>query len=488
MCWHVSPAVVARRRPGPYRPTVGISRWSVSWARVCSSCGSPMPQPSWPMGQTRSSPWTFLRWVPNSPTIAEADGLRTTVSRWQTSSGQPLERVSILADSVKSRRFVRQPCDVVYSPDGEQLVLSSSVLGACVRKVHGTPSLVGVLGGPDWEPIVLQDDRFCGVGEGSAWAIQDARASDGLATRIRTDQAVRIRIEGLPLQEPRYWSVFAAVRTAGQHTGGPICWTMLNDSSRSAQERRHELVCPPEPGIGYQLLQICLLDATTVNDSEWVELALGPAEGLDSLLLDCLMLVQHERRPNGLLELERRAPLCFGHHGHRLWMVFDETQVISWDVHEGSLATHLRAIWRHSQVLYGLSSMACLAARPTGIVAGSRMGDLYGISLETGRRESVWPGPGGETFLGRLRSSGRVGLGRNGGRRAAAVFAAVMDRCDSNGMPTRDRWSPWPSAPMAACWPVVPKTGPFASGVSTAIDSNHGSPSCRCRPRSDKCG
>ena len=329
-------------------------------------------------------------------TIAEADGLRTTVSRWQTSSGQPLERVSILADSVKSRRFVRQPCDVVYSPDGEQLVLSSSVLGACVRKVHGTPSLVGVLGGPDWEPIVLQDDRFCGVGEGSAWAIQDARASDGLATRIRTDQAVRIRIEGLPLQEPRYWSVFAAVRTAGQHTGGPICWTMLNDSSRSAQERRHELVCPPEPGIGYQLLQICLLDATTVNDSEWVELALGPAEGLDSLLLDCLMLVQHERRPNGLLELERRAPLCFGHDGHRLWMVFDETQVISWDVHEGSLATH----WsnRASQVLYGLSSMACLAARPTGMVAGSRMGDLYGISLETGRRESVWPGPGGEIF------------------------------------------------------------------------------------------
>ena len=84
---------------------------------------------------------------------------------------------------------------------------------------------------------------------------------------------------------------------------------------------------------------------------------------------------------------EQATALRFSPDGRRLWGVIDDLQVVSWSVPD--LAPQTK--WELDQTvkLAGRIGIACLAASPRWVVAGSRAGLVYVLRASDGQEEKV---------------------------------------------------------------------------------------------------
>ncbi|MDA1165424.1 MAG: serine/threonine-protein kinase [Planctomycetota bacterium] len=332
---------------------------------------------------------------------------RGSFSVWDIESGFQKRDFRMFGHRLKAIWLNENPCDVAWHPDSTSIVAAGSMIGPVLMQLSSDgkqrPFHIGSL---DEKTVVVEEDQFLlPEGDEHVDLRDDPRASNGRAARISPTSPtgeIRVRIEQVDAQNFLHgFAIFAAVRVEVRANVGSAFVHGLYMPKKAVPRTVDVAMIPNDD---YHLYQIDVFDKNFPFKTSSFDAFIKSVENsgnVEAIWIDRVMILPLQTfDAAGPARISSYAPLSITPDASRLWGVVEDDSIVSWSVPQLSFKSR----WSNgmAKVTSGMTSIYSLVAGDDWLIAGTRVGEVFLVSSQTGQRDQVLAGPGGSVHSAAL--------------------------------------------------------------------------------------
>jgi WD40 repeat protein len=369
--------------------------------------------------------------------VSQGDMRQDHITSWDAATGTVVSDTFVVGapDERWSARSLTGEGLLAAHPRDASAVVTARHFGAAVHTPDAySASCLRTLNWPTMADVVDVPETGLGIaGE------DDPLAFDGRAGRIGAPGGpaeLRLPLKSLALPSAvNWWHIVAVLRVSGVPPDRPafILQFDCNEDARDA-----ELVVPADrlrTG-DYQPVWLdhlhCADVLRPVHRYDLILRLSADAPPGQEIWVDRLLLIPSGRSAADVKRTEPLGPFSFSPQGERLWGLFDQQTLISWDY--ATLAARSQWSDATAEIILGDDVLYSLAAGEHTTAVGARRGVVYLFSTDGSSPRSVVDGPGGAVRAVSIDPAGRLlAAGGELGRIQLTELPAGTIKCQLDG-------------------------------------------------------